>query len=34
MAEGLRRFTERDHPDRAAGDPRTSGLARPLSGSC
>ncbi len=32
MAEGLRRFNERDHPDRAAGEPGTSGLARPPSG--
>jgi hypothetical protein len=31
MAEGLRRFNERDHPDRAAGEPSTSGLTRPLS---
>ncbi len=32
MAEGLRRFNERDHPDRTAGEPGTSGIARPLSG--
>jgi hypothetical protein len=30
MAEGLRRFNERDHPDRARGGaPATPGLARP-----
>jgi enoyl-CoA hydratase len=30
MAEGLRRFNERDHPDRArSGVPATPGLARP-----
>ncbi len=33
MAEGLRRFNERDHPDRRAGAaPATPGLARPRSG--
>jgi enoyl-CoA hydratase len=26
--EGLRRFNERDHPDRRDGDPRTPGIAR------
>jgi enoyl-CoA hydratase len=32
MAEGLRRFNERDHPDRLRGGaPTTPGLARPLS---
>jgi enoyl-CoA hydratase len=32
MAEGLRRFNERDHPDRVRdGAPATPGLARPLS---
>ena len=32
MLEGLRRFNERDHPDRVrAGAPATPGLARPLS---
>ena len=32
MAEGLRRFNERDHPDRGrAGAPATPGLARPRS---
>jgi enoyl-CoA hydratase len=32
MAEGLRRFNERDHPDRIrAGAPATPGLARPHS---
>jgi enoyl-CoA hydratase len=32
MAEGLRRFNERDHPDRVrAGAPATPGLARPRS---
>ena len=29
MAEGLRRFNERDHPDRGDGPPLTPGLARP-----
>jgi enoyl-CoA hydratase len=30
MADGVRRFNERDHPDRVrAGDPATPGLARP-----
>jgi hypothetical protein len=30
MAEGLRRFNERDHPDRRAGEASlTAGLARP-----
>lgn len=30
MREGLRRFTERDHPDRrAGGEPLTPGIARP-----
>jgi enoyl-CoA hydratase len=34
MAEGLRRFNERDHPDRApAGAPATPGLARPRRAS-
>ena len=33
MAEGLRRFNERDHPDRRAGGaPATPGLARPRGG--
>ena len=33
MAEGLRRFNERDHPDRRAGDaPTTPGIARPRRG--
>ena len=33
MAEGLRRFNERDHPDRRPGDgPATPGLARPRLG--
>jgi enoyl-CoA hydratase len=33
MAEGLRRFNERDHPDRAPGGaPATPGLARPRRG--
>ena len=33
MAEGLRRFNERDHPDRRPdGAPATPGLARPRSG--
>ena len=33
MAEGLRRFNERDHPDRRPGDePATRGLARPRLG--
>jgi enoyl-CoA hydratase len=32
MTEGLRRFNERDHPDRSrAGGPATPGLARPRS---
>jgi enoyl-CoA hydratase/carnithine racemase len=32
MAEGLRRFNERDHPDRApGGSPATPGIARPRS---
>jgi enoyl-CoA hydratase len=32
MAEGLRRFNERDHPDRLRdGAPATPGLARPRS---
>ena len=32
MAEGLRRFNERDHPDRVRGGPAaTPGLARPSS---
>ncbi|MGI8778887.1 MAG: enoyl-CoA hydratase-related protein [Solirubrobacteraceae bacterium] len=32
IAEGLRRFNERDHPDRVRGGaPTTPGLARPLS---
>jgi enoyl-CoA hydratase len=32
MAEGLRRFNERDHPDRARdGAAATPGLARPRS---
>jgi len=29
MAEGLRRFNERDHPDRGDGPPLTPGLSRP-----
>jgi len=29
MAEGLRRFNERDHPDRREGPPLTPGLPRP-----
>jgi enoyl-CoA hydratase len=33
MAEGVRQFTERDHPDRRPdGDPLTAGIARPRSG--
>lgn len=32
MAEGLRRFVERDHPDRRTGDPATPGIDRPRSG--
>jgi len=32
MEEGLRRFVERDHPDREAGDPATHGISRPRSG--
>jgi enoyl-CoA hydratase len=33
MAEGLRQFNERDHPDRRATDaPRTPGISRPLTG--
>ncbi len=28
MGEGLRQFNERDHPDRVAGEARTSGIAR------
>ena len=33
MAEGLRRFNERDHPDRRDGDAQaTPGLARPRRG--
>ena len=32
MAEGLRRFNERDHPDRVAGEAATPGLARPRRG--
>jgi len=33
MAEGLRRFNERDHPDRVAGGPgSTPGLSRPRTG--
>ena len=31
MAEGLRRFNERDHPDRRPGGAATPGLARPRS---
>ena len=29
LYEGLRRFNERDHPDRRAGEAATPGLARP-----
>ncbi len=29
MAEGLRRFVERDHPDRGSGEPMTPGMAKP-----
>ena len=29
IVEGLRRFNERDHPDRRPGEPATPGLARP-----
>ena len=29
MLEGLRRFNERDHPDRRPGEPTTPGLTRP-----
>jgi enoyl-CoA hydratase/carnithine racemase len=32
MAEGLRRFNERDHPDRRGGDGTTPGLSRPRRG--
>jgi enoyl-CoA hydratase len=33
MAEGLRQFNERDHPDRRAADaPRTPGISRPVTG--
>ncbi len=33
IVEGLRRFNERDHPDRRAGEaPATAGLARPVGG--
>jgi enoyl-CoA hydratase len=32
LAEGLRQFNERDHPDRAEGKSQTKGPARPLSG--
>lgn len=33
LAEGLRRFNEREHPDRRSGDtPVTPGLARPRAG--
>ena len=34
MMEGLRRFNERDHPDRRPDEaPLTPGIARPRSGS-
>lgn len=33
IEEGLRRFNERDHPDRRPGEPSTPGLARPQRGS-
>lgn len=34
MMEGLRRFNERDHPDRLhGGAPLTAGIARPRSGA-
>jgi enoyl-CoA hydratase len=33
IVEGLRRFNERDHPDRQSGEtPLTAGIARPRSG--
>jgi enoyl-CoA hydratase len=31
--EGLRRFIERDHPDRRPGEARTPGIARPVMGT-
>ena len=33
IAEGLRRFNERDHPDRQVGsEPLTAGLSRRIAG--
>lgn len=32
MAEGLRQFNERDHPDRRRGSATTPGISRPVSG--